>query len=75
MFSTLHSIIDSTFTPELRAMFRMRKKLRFEQLANEKTALFITSSPVDPSINSFISLFYAQMFKELFDYAESQPDG
>lgn len=25
VFSTLHSIIDSTFTPELRAMFRMRK--------------------------------------------------
>lgn len=75
VFSTLHSIIDSTFTPELRVMFRMRKRLRFEQLANEKTALFITSSPVNPSINSFISLFYAQLFKELFDYAENQPDG
>ena len=75
IFSALNTTIDSIFTPELKEMFRMEKMVDFEELASEKTVLFITTSPVNSSLNSFISSFYGTVFKDLFEYAEEQPDG
>lgn len=75
IFSALNTTLDSIFTPELKLLFRMRRKVSFKQLASEKTALFVTTSPVNPSLNSFISSFYGTVFKELFEFAEKQEDG
>ena len=75
VFGTLNTCIDSIFSPELRRMFRIKKKVDFAQLATKRTALFITSSPVNPSLNCFINLFYAHTFKELFEFGEAQSDG
>ncbi|MDO5132826.1 MAG: type IV secretory system conjugative DNA transfer family protein [Eubacteriales bacterium] len=75
IFSALNTTIDSVFTPELKEMFRMEKMVDFEKLASEKTVLFITTSPVNASLNSFISSFYGTLFKELFEFAEDQTDG
>ncbi len=41
----------------------------------EKRALFVTTSPVNPSLNSFINMFYAHIFKELFEIGERQDGG
>lgn len=75
VFSSLNTTMDSIFTPELRKMFDMKKMVDFEQLASQKTVLFVTSSPVNPSLNCFISMFYGTAFKELFEFAEEQPGG
>ena len=75
IFSTLNTTIDSIFSPELKEIFRMKKMVDFERLASQKTVLFITTSPVNPSLNSFISSFYGNVFKNLFEFAEEQPDG
>lgn len=75
IFSVLNTTIDSVFTSELKKMFRMKRKVDFEKLASEKTILFITTSPVNASLNSFISTFYGTAFKELFEFAEEQVDG
>lgn len=75
IFSALNTTIDSIFTPELKKMFCMRQMVDFERLASEKTVLFITTSPVNSSLNSFISSFYGTVFKELFEFAEDQADG
>ena len=75
IFSVLNTTIDSVFTSELKEMFRMKRKIDFEKLASEKTILFITTSPVNASLNSFISTFYGTAFKELFEFAEEQVDG
>lgn len=75
IFSTLNTTIDSIFTPELKGLFKMKQMVDFEKLASEKIVLFITSSPVNPSLNSFISSFYSTAFKELFEFAEEQADG
>ena len=53
----------------------MKKMVDFEKLASEKTVLFITTSPVNSSLNSFISSFYGTVFKELFEFAEDQANG
>lgn len=44
-------------------------------LASRKTVLFVTSSPVNSSLHCFTSMFYGYAFKELFEFAEGQPNG
>lgn len=75
VFGTLNTTIDSVFTPELRKMFKMKKKIDFRQLAQKRTVLFVTSSPVNPNLNCFINMFYSHAFKQLFEYGEDLPDG
>lgn len=75
VFSTLNSTIDTVFTPELREMMSNRARISFEQLANEKTVLFISTSAVNHALNCFVNIFYSQMFKQLFEFAESREDG
>lgn len=75
VYGTLNTTIDTIFSPELRKMISNKKKVNFEEIATHKTVLFITSSAVNPTLNCFINMFYAQMFKQLFEYAESRPSG
>ena len=75
IFSSLNTTLDTLFTPELQKTFSMPRKVDFEELARRKTVLFISTSAVNPSLHAFINLFYAQAFKSLFEFAESQPDG
>ncbi|MBR3143454.1 MAG: type IV secretory system conjugative DNA transfer family protein, partial [Clostridiales bacterium] len=75
VFSALNTTIDTVFTAELREMFAMKYMVDFEKIASEKTVLFITTSPVNDSLNSFISIFHGDCFKNLFEFAEDQIDG
>lgn len=74
VFGTLNTTIDSVFSPELRTMFQKKKKVDFQKLASRRTALFVTTSPVNPALNCFINMFYAHAFKELFEFGEEQAD-
>lgn len=73
--STLNSALDSIFTTELREIMNKKNTIDFRELANEKTVLFITTSPVNNSLNYFINVFYSYLFKQLFEYAERQKNG
>jgi len=75
VYGTLNTTIDTIFTPEIRSMISSKQNVNFEKLANRKTVLFITTSAVNPVLNCFINMFYAQMFKQLFEYGESLPSG
>lgn len=75
VYGTLNTTIDTIFSPELRKMISNKEKVDFEEIANHKNVLFITTSAVNPALNCFINMFYAQMFKQLFEYAESLPSG
>lgn len=75
IFGTLNTAIDTIFSPELRKMISMEKKIDFKQLASQKTVLFVSTSAVNPALHCFINIFYAQAFKTLFEYAESLPSG
>lgn len=75
VFGTLNTTIDTIFSPELRAMIARKKKVDFEKLANRKTILFISTSAVNPALHNFINMFYAQAFKQLFEFAESRLSG
>ncbi len=75
VFGTLNTTIDTIFSPELRAMIARKKKVDFEKLASQKTVLFISTSAVNPALHNFINMFYAQAFKQLFEFAESRLSG
>lgn len=75
IFGTLNTTIDTIFSPELRKMIAMEKKVDLEELATRKTVLFVSASAVNPALHCFINMFYAQAFKSLFEYAQSMPDG
>lgn len=75
VFGTLNTTIDTIFSPELRKMMATKKKVDFEQMATKKTILFVTTSAVNPALHCFVNMFYAQAFKQLFEYAENRPDG
>lgn len=75
IFSTLNSTVDDMFTPELRKMMRKPTTLDFKQLGQRKSVLFITTSAVNSALHRFVNMFSGQMLKDLFEYAEEQPDG
>lgn len=75
VYGTMNTTIDTIFSPELRKMISNKANVDFEELSNHKTVLFISTSAVNPALNCFINMFYAQMFKQLFEYAESLPSG
>lgn len=56
-------------------MISRKKKISFEEIAKQKTVLFVSTSAVNPALNCFINMFYGQMFKQLFEYAENRPSG
>lgn len=75
VYSSANTAIDKIFSPSLTKLFRKEETVDFEKLANEKTILFITTSAVNPSLSCFVNIFYSQIFKSLFEYAETQESG
>lgn len=75
VYGTLNTAIDTLFTQDVRKMMAEGTKIDFGRLAREKTVLFVSSSPVNPNQNRLVNIFYGQAFKQLFEYAENQPDG
>lgn len=74
VISSLGVTVNHLFSSEVMQMLSNPKKLDFRELAREKSVLFVVSSPVNPGLNAFVSLFYAMAMKELFEFAEEQPD-
>ena len=74
VYSVLNTTLDTIFGLELRKLIAMKNHLDFKKIADEKTLLFVSTSAVNPALKFYANLFYCQMFKELFEYAESRAD-
>lgn len=75
IYSTLSSSMDLFFTENILKTVQLFDTVNFRDIADKKTILFITTSAVNPGANHFVNMFYSQLFKELFEYGESRPDG
>ena len=75
VYGTLSAAIEMVFNPELEEMMRTQKNISFEKLSDERTILFVVTSPVNPALNTFVNMFYSQAFKSLFEYAEEKENG
>lgn len=67
--------VNAMFSPSIIAASRKKTLLDFEQFAQEKSCLFIVTSPVNASQHTFCNMLYSQSFKTLFEFAERQKDG
>lgn len=74
VYSQLATLLSEAFTQELRNMMQNSSRaLDLTQLANQKTALFITISPIVSAHRVFANLLYSQLFKALFELNGSRP--
>ena len=72
---TMMTPVQTLFSKKVRRILQQPKEFSFKELLKPKTVLFVYISPVNPSIHQFVSVFYQQMFKNLFELAENRRSG
>ena len=70
VWGSLNTPLHSVFTPEVQSVIGNQNQINIQRIGQEKTVLFLTSSPANMAEHRFVNIFYAQLFKELFEYAE-----
>ena len=75
ILSTANNAVDKIFSPKVMEMAEKEEHVDFRELGNKKVALFITTSPVNKTLQNYVNLFYADMIKVLFEEAESKENG
>lgn len=75
ILSIVNNAYSSTFTENVLKNIRQSKAFNIEEIGQKKTVLFVLSSAMNKAAHRFINLFYAQVFKSLFEYAEKQSTG
>ena len=75
IYSTLQTTVDNIFTPQIKKMMKMENQVDIESLGTERSVLFITTSPVNHAIHYVVNMFYGQVFRQLFEFAETQKSG
>ena len=73
IFSIMNNAVDKLMTGEALEMMAGEKKISFEELSNKKTVLFVTTNPVNKTMQKLTNMFFTDAFRLLFEYAESLP--
>lgn len=75
VFTALNTTMDKLFTSRIITSMSEKPSIAFRKMALEKSAIFVTISPVKKSLHNLAQMFIAQAVKELFEFAEQRPDG
>ncbi len=75
IFSILNSAMDKIMMAGVEGMLTKEHKIDFRDMGQRKTALFITTSPMNKALQGYVNVLYGDMFRELFESAESLPSG
>lgn len=75
IFSIVNGAIDKIFSENIIAMTEKKRRVSFNDLGNSKTALFITTSPMNKTLQNFVNVLYADLFRSLFEEAECNEEG
>lgn len=67
--------LNKVFTEEIRILLRNENRFNFSELLQPKTAVIVYVSPVNRANHAFVSIFYRQLFKNLFELAERRDSG
>lgn len=71
--SALNIVLDDILDSDLGKMMNKPKKISFVELGSKKTILFVTTSPFNKASEKITNIFYYDLFKNLFEYAERCP--
>lgn len=74
IISIVNNAMDKIFTENIVAMARKEKRVSFKELGEKKTAVFVVTSPVNTTLQNYVNLMYADMFRTLFETAEENDD-
>ena len=72
--SCLQTPLRKMFNPEVRKILEKKEKIDFSEFLKPKQAVFLYISPTSEAQHRYVSLFYRQIFKNLFELAEKQKD-
>ncbi len=75
ILSIVYNSLDKIFSEPIVEMTAKEKRVSFKKLGNKKVALFVTTSPMIKTYQNLLNIFYADMFRELFETAEKNGDG
>ena len=70
ILSIVNNAMDKIFSENIVAMARKKNRISFKELGEKRTAVFVTTSPVNSTLKNYINLMYADMFRTLFKTAE-----
>ncbi len=72
IISILNEVLSSFMSPAIKKLFSMNKPhVDFADLGTERTVLIVTTSAINTSLSRYIAIMYYQIFKSLFEKAES----
>ncbi|MCR5303195.1 MAG: type IV secretory system conjugative DNA transfer family protein [Lachnospiraceae bacterium] len=74
IYSVMNNAVDKLMTEDALEMMQNDKKVSFEELSTKKTVLFVTTSPVNKTMQKLTNMFFTDAFRLLFEYAETLPD-
>lgn len=74
IFSIVNSALDKVFTDEILRMTEKARRVDFAEMGKQKTALFIVTSPMVRTLQNWVNVMYADMFRTLFETAEKAED-
>lgn len=75
IYSSLNSPLHNMFPKEVLNSVQTKPKIDFCDLARRPSVLFVYTSPVNSSLHALANLFMSTAINDLYEYAESQPDG
>lgn len=75
IISIVNSALDKIFSENVIKMTQKKERINFKELGEKKIALFITTSPMNMTLQNFVNILYADMFRELFEAAEEKEEG
>lgn len=75
ILSIVNNAMDKIFSENVLELTKKTNRISFKELGNRKVALFITTSPMNKTLQNFINVLYADMFRELFETAEQREEG
>jgi type IV secretory pathway TraG/TraD family ATPase VirD4 len=73
VLSFLNTGMNRTFSGNVLKMSKKKQQLDIAKIGQEKTALFITTSPVNNTCSDVVNIMYGDIIRELFTEAEHEP--
>lgn len=78
MVASIAGILDEGLSKlnarELGYIYKMKNRINFSNVGKEKTAIFLTVSDTDRTLDGLLTCFWSQCIHELLEYADSEPD-
>ena len=75
IYCCANNAMDKYMSRNIKNLVTNENRICFRELGKGKTILFIRTSPVNKVMNCFVNMMYSDMFRDMFEYAESNSNG